>query len=82
MLLQLLLLKMAINYLRQQKLIIDVTHNFEVYASLLITLLLTVWTLIQKQVKDLTGQYKTRTADHGLRTGYKIWNRYKTRTTD
>ena len=51
MLLQLLLLKMAINYLRQQKLIIDVTHNFEVYASLLITLLLAVWTLIQKQVR-------------------------------
>ena len=26
------------------------------------------------------GQYKTRTADHGPRTGYKIWTRYKTRT--
>ena len=23
-----------------------------------------------------------RTADHGLQTGYKIWTRYKTRTTD
>ena len=26
------------------------------------------------------GQYKTRTADYGLRTGYKIRTRYKTRT--
>ena len=28
----------------------------------------------------LIGQYKTRTADYGLRTGYKIRTRYKTRT--
>ena len=28
----------------------------------------------------LYGQYKTRTADCRLRTGYKIWTRYKTRT--
>ena len=27
-----------------------------------------------------TGQYKTRTADCGLRTGYKIQTRYETRT--
>ena len=27
-----------------------------------------------------TGQYKTRTADYGLRIGYKIRTRYKTRT--
>ena len=26
------------------------------------------------------GQYKTRTADYGLRTGYKIRTRYKTWT--
>ena len=26
------------------------------------------------------GQYKTRTADYGLRTGYKIRTRYKMRT--
>ena len=28
----------------------------------------------------LIGQYKTRTADYGLRTGYKMRTRYKTRT--
>ena len=28
----------------------------------------------------LIGQYKTRTADYGQRTGYKIRTRYKTRT--
>ena len=26
------------------------------------------------------GQYKARTADYGLQTGYKIRTRYKTRT--
>ena len=30
----------------------------------------------------ICGQYKTRTADHKLRTGYKIRTRYKMRTTD
>ena len=30
----------------------------------------------------LVGQYKTRTADYGLRTGYKTRTRYKTRTAD
>ena len=32
--------------------------------------------------RDLwAGQYKTRTADYGLRTGCKTRTRYKTRTT-
>ena len=29
---------------------------------------------------DRIGQYKTWTADYGLRTGYKIRTRYETRT--
>ena len=44
--------------------------------------------LSAKRINE-TGQYKTwtadcglRTADHGLRTGYKIRTRYKTRTPD
>ena len=32
------------------------------------------------QHATLIGQYKTWTADYGLRTGYKIRTRYKTRT--
>ena len=36
----------------------------------------------KRLVHMITGQYKTWTADHGLRTGYKIRTRNKTRTTD
>ena len=32
------------------------------------------------QCPTTSGQYKTWTADYGLRTGYKIRTRYKTRT--
>ena len=36
--------------------------------------------LINSTFTSHYGQYKTRTADYGLRTGYKIWTRYKTGT--
>ena len=35
---------------------------------------------LQGKVVCDCGQYKTRTEDYGLRTGYKIRTRYKTRT--
>ena len=37
---------------------------------------------LMAQIAYTTGQYKTRTVDHGLRTGYKTQTRYKMRTTD
>ena len=39
------------------------------------------WTKTLDTLRSIRcGQYKTRTADCGLWTGYKIWTRYKTRT--
>ena len=35
---------------------------------------------IESNTCPKTGQYKRRTADYGLRTGYKIRTRYETRT--
>ena len=36
--------------------------------------------LIVVQGRCKCSQYKIWTADYGLRTGYEIWTRYKTRT--
>ena len=37
---------------------------------------------LMAQIAYTTGQYKTRTADHGLRIGYKTRTGYKRRTMD
>ena len=33
-----------------------------------------------RQTKPVSIKYRLRTADYGLRTGYKTWTRYKMRT--
>ena len=38
--------------------------------------------LLLEETKSVSIKHGLRTADNGLRTGYKIWTRYKMRTTD
>ena len=57
------------------------THNIDL-AKLLETVSNHLEKVIESYDVHYNGQYKTRTVDHGLLTGYKTRTKYKMRTTD